>query len=155
MCGNLVFYALWLSLTFCCPRSIINCSRRHVVPQIQWQSSDPTVKPFLGNLSGINPTHFHFLYKASRELVFLLLYQSSSFLVISSTPTHKTSQVTKLPKPFPQDFFENLLKASEINILILVSPCFFIFSFLFSAFLLSFLSFLETSSCVISVHLNG
>ena len=123
--------------------------------QIQWRSSDPTVEPFLGNLSGITPTHFHFLYKASRELIFLLLYQSSSSLVISSTPTHRIPQVTKLPQPFPQDIFENLLKATKINILKLVSPCFFIFSFLFSAFLLDFLSFLETSSCIISVHLNG
>ena len=123
------------------PRSIINCSRQRVVPQIQWRSLDPTVETLPGNLSGITPTHFHFLYKASSELVFLLLYQSSSSLVISSAPTHRTPQVTKLPKPFPQDFFENLLKASEINIFTLVSPCFFIFSFLFLAFLLGLLSF--------------
>ena len=114
---------------------------QRVVPQIQWRNSNPTVEPFLGNLSGIIPTHFHFLYKASRELVFFLLNQSSSSLVISSAPTYRTPQITKLPKPFPQDFFENLLKATEINIFTLVSPCFFIFSFLFSAFLLGLLSF--------------
>ena len=119
------------------PRSIINCSRQRVVSQIQWRNLDPTVNPFLGNLSGITLTHFHFLYKASRELVFLLLYQSSSSLAISNAPIHKTLQFTKLPKPFLQDFFENLLKTTKINILILVSSYFFIFSLLFSAILLN------------------
>ena len=141
---------------FCSPRSIINCSRRRVVPQIQWRSSDPTVEPLLGNLSGITLTHFHFLYKASRELVFLSLYQSSSSLAISNTPIHKTLQFTKLPKPFLRDFFENLLKTTKINILILVNSYFLIFSLLISAILLGLLSFvLETSFCVISVHSNG
>ena len=89
------------------PRSIINCSRQRVVSQIQWRNLDPTVNPFLGNLSGITLTYFHFLYKASRELVFILLYQSSSSLVISSAPTHKSLQITKLPKPFLRKSFKN------------------------------------------------
>ena len=155
MCGSSVFCALWLSLAFHSPRSIINCSKWRVVVQIQWRSSDPTVEYFLENLSGITLNHFHFLYKASRELVFLLLYQSSSSLVISSAPTHRTLQITKLPKLFLQDFFENFLKTIEINILILVNSYFFIFSLLFLAVLLGLLSFiLETSSCIIFVHSN-
>ena len=156
MCGSSVFYALWLSLTFRNPWNIINYSRRRVVPQIQCRSLNPTVETLLGNLSWITLTNFHFLYKASRELVSLLLYQSSSSLVISSASIHRTLQFTKLLKPFLRDFFENLLKTIEINTLILVSSYFLIFSLLISATLLGPLSFvLETSLCVISIHSNG
>ena len=90
------------------PQSIINCSRWLVVPQIQWQSSDPTVKTLPGNLSGITPTHFHFLYKALRERVLFLLYLSSS----SSDLQRSKSQDSNL-QSFQNFFLRKSLKKNR------------------------------------------
>ena len=76
---------------------ILKPAKHHQLLQATFCPLDPTVDIFLGILSKIILIHSHPLYKTLREIIFPLLYESSSSPEISSTPTLKAPYTPKSP----------------------------------------------------------